>query len=105
VFTKVYDQDIRRLLAMSDMWQYRVPPVPLDRKAILTDSFVDSRKGDAINGHKNAAPPQTNGGNSQAGSGLKDQKALSLRDNVELLDDRYAFKALLFAYLLNCVGL
>jgi hypothetical protein len=92
VFAKVYDQDIRRLLSMSDMWRYRVPPVPLDRGLILKGEFVDPRKesigggGSEVNGSGNTAE---SGSGSGTGSGLKDQKALSLKDNVELLDDRY----------------
>jgi ubiquitin-like 1-activating enzyme E1 B len=30
VFEKVFGQDIRRLLSMSDMWKSRTPPTPLD---------------------------------------------------------------------------
>ncbi|KAG8740350.1 E1 ubiquitin-activating protein uba2 [Ceratobasidium sp. 414] len=87
-FTKVYDQDIRRLLAMSDMWLHRVPPVPLDRKAILTGEFVDPRKETPSDSSNSNGTGNENGAtNTGSGSGLKDQKALSLRDNVELLDD------------------
>ncbi|KAG8720204.1 E1 ubiquitin-activating protein uba2 [Ceratobasidium sp. 395] len=88
-FAKVYDQDIRRLLAMSDMWAHRTPPVPLDRTAILKGEFVDPRKeipngaGSGTNGNSN----ENGATNTTSGSGLKDQKALTLKDNVELLDD------------------
>ncbi|KAG8678883.1 E1 ubiquitin-activating protein uba2, partial [Ceratobasidium sp. 394] len=88
VFTKVYDQDIRRLLAMSDMWLHRTPPVPLDRKTILTGEFTDPRKETPGSGSNTNGTRNENGTtNTSSGSGLKDQKALSLKDNVELLDD------------------
>ncbi|KAF8598877.1 hypothetical protein BDV93DRAFT_526479 [Ceratobasidium sp. AG-I] len=100
-FAKVYDQDIRRLLAMTDMWAHRVPPVPLDRTAILEGTFVDPRKANDVemgdgrraNGdtvQANGADKDTYGAGKStnaSGSGLRDQKALSLKDNVELLDD------------------
>ncbi|QRW07441.1 ubiquitin-conjugating enzyme E1 [Ceratobasidium sp. AG-Ba] len=91
VFSKVYDQDIRRLLSMSDMWAHRTPPVPLDRTAILKDEFVDPRKegkdGSTVKDRAPTANPDQNSNGQRAGSGLKDQKSLSLKDNVELLDD------------------
>ncbi|KAG8748810.1 E1 ubiquitin-activating protein uba2 [Ceratobasidium sp. 423] len=98
VFAKIYDQDIKRLLAMSDMWKYRTPPVPLDRGTILDGSFVDSRKdagaakendgASAIAGNGTEAKSGANAsGEKAAGAGLKDQKALSLKETVELFDD------------------
>ncbi|CAE7206508.1 unnamed protein product, partial [Rhizoctonia solani] len=94
VFAKIYDQDTKRLLAMSDMWKYRKPPLPLDRSTILDESFVDSRKdaGADANGENgsNGVDDKT-AGNARtertAGAGLKDQKALSLKETVELFDD------------------
>ncbi|KAF8732538.1 Ubiquitin-activating enzyme active site, partial [Rhizoctonia solani] len=96
-FAKIYDQDIRRLLAMSDMWKYRVPPVPLDRNAILEGVFVDSRN-EASSGKEEDGPnavgekegPNKGGDNSAgapAGAGLKDQKTLTLKETIELFDD------------------
>ncbi|CAE6506349.1 unnamed protein product [Rhizoctonia solani] len=100
VFAKIYDQDIRRLLAMSDMWKYRTPPVPLDRGTILEGTFVDSRKdagtekedgASTVAGNEAEATKEessTNvGGEKSAGAGLKDQKALNLKETVELFDD------------------
>ncbi|CAE6451163.1 unnamed protein product [Rhizoctonia solani] len=97
VFAKIYDQDINRLLAMSDMWKYRVPPVPLDRSAILEGAFVDSRndassgkeKDEAIAaGEKDGADSgRDNSNQAPTGAGLKDQKALTLKETVELFDD------------------
>ncbi|KAB5592720.1 Ubiquitin activating enzyme E1 [Ceratobasidium theobromae] len=69
---------------MLDMWLHRVPPVPLDRKAILTGSFVDSPANSVAKVQTTGAALDTN---SQPDSGLKDQKVLTLRENVELLDD------------------
>ncbi|KAH7323317.1 hypothetical protein B0J17DRAFT_682908 [Rhizoctonia solani] len=96
VFAKIYDQDVKRLLAMSDMWKHRTPPVPLDRSAILGGSFVDSRR-DVGSGEKSGASATGKSGavagetsvspEKSAGAGLKDQKALSLKETVELFDD------------------
>ncbi|KAJ6551695.1 hypothetical protein B0H19DRAFT_1211283 [Mycena capillaripes] len=111
VFQKVFDADIRNLLIMSDMWRARAPPVPLDFDAILDESFVLRReeppaapaahRNGKINGVAKPAnavasgsgsKPATNGASGTdastsaqaAGSGLKDQKQLSLKDNVLL---------------------
>ncbi|KAJ1305508.1 hypothetical protein OPQ81_000515 [Rhizoctonia solani] len=62
VFAKIYDQDVKRLLGMADM-----------------GVFVDSRK-EAASGKDKAE-------SGAAGAGLKDQKALSLKETVELFDD------------------
>ncbi|KAG5636460.1 hypothetical protein H0H81_007967 [Sphagnurus paluster] len=79
VFQKVFNADIKNLLIMSDMWRSRAPPVPLDFHAIMDGTFV--LHNEAING--------TNGSSIPNGSStiLKDQKALSLRDSVELFVD------------------
>ncbi|KAJ7510269.1 hypothetical protein B0H11DRAFT_1181473 [Mycena galericulata] len=105
VFQKVFDADIRNLLIMSDMWRARAPPVPLDFDAILDGTFELRREeppavvATAPNGKSNGAPKNvnavasgsgSNGANGVdstppgAGSGLKDQKQLSLKDNVLL---------------------
>ncbi|KAF7327636.1 Ubiquitin-like modifier activating enzyme 2 [Mycena kentingensis (nom. inval.)] len=96
VFEKVFNSDIRNLLSMADMWRSRAPPTPLDFDAILDDTFVLAREAPAAiqpNGHANGVLPKTNGtANAEAstssapaaGSGLKDQKQLSLKDNVLL---------------------
>ncbi|KAJ7227112.1 hypothetical protein GGX14DRAFT_628220 [Mycena pura] len=109
VFQKVFDADIRNLLIMSDMWRARAPPVPLDFDAILDETFVLRREEPPAaptahaNGKPNGVAKTANavaGGsklkalpngavipgevsNAQAG-GLKDQKQLSLKDNVLL---------------------
>ncbi|KAG6908635.1 hypothetical protein DXG01_003813 [Tephrocybe rancida] len=80
-FQKVFNADIKNLLVMADMWRSRAPPVPLDFDAILDDTFVLRAEvaPQTASGSKFPAP-SANG----SGSGLKDQRALSLRDNVEL---------------------
>ncbi|KAI0327705.1 hypothetical protein GY45DRAFT_1327242 [Cubamyces sp. BRFM 1775] len=101
VFDKVFHSDILNLLSMADMWRSRAPPVPLEFDAIRAGSFVLNRP--SQNGA--AAPPvqeQTNGAKgststekmlngsssstnaSTSGAKLKDQRALSLQDNLEL---------------------
>ncbi|KAJ7078490.1 hypothetical protein C8R44DRAFT_825307 [Mycena epipterygia] len=111
VFQKVFDADIRNLLIMSDMWRARAPPVPLDFEAILDGTFVlrpevlaaapaTAPSNGKINGIAKTANAAASGSGSQAhingadtdagssapaaGSGLKDQKQLSLKDNVLL---------------------
>ncbi|KAI8970626.1 hypothetical protein BD414DRAFT_250378 [Trametes punicea] len=102
VFNKVFHADILNLLSMADMWRSRAPPVPLDFDAIRAGTFVltrpphngsatpgqtDRAKGSTstekmLNG-RGAAPPSS--APSAAGeAGLKDQRALSLQDNLEL---------------------
>lgn len=65
------------------MWKSRSPPIPLDYEGIMHDSFVLRPNGvPAVNGQANgAAPPK-----------LKDQRALSLKDNVVLFIDRCGVK-------------
>lgn len=83
--TQVFDTDIRNLLIMADMWKSRSPPTPLDFDAILNGTFqnnesVNGREGNSVNGHSN--------GSNQT-SVLKDQRALSLKDNLDLFVSRY----------------
>lgn len=64
---------------MSDMWKSRSPPTPLDLEGIMTDSFVlrqEPPNGVAPVTHNGAAAPK-----------LKDQRTLSLKDNVMLFID------------------
>nr|GAT60818.1 ubiquitin-like modifier activating enzyme 2 [Mycena chlorophos] len=95
VFEKVFNADIRNLLSMADMWRSRSPPTPLDFDAILDGSFLVPAA-PQVNGHVNGvasgSKTQANGtvdaqassSSAAAGSGLKDQKQLSLKDNVLL---------------------
>ena len=79
---------------MADMWRSREPPTPLDFEGIKNGTFVLNKKT-----HKEDAPAQsqtktsdvTNGStpNGTSSSGLKDQRALSLKDNVVLFVARF----------------
>ncbi|KAI0353339.1 hypothetical protein OH77DRAFT_1407125 [Trametes cingulata] len=107
VFNKVFHADILNLLSMADMWRSRAPPVPLDFDAIRAGTFVLTRPAQNGSSASAQAQAQTNGakgsaatekqlngtGNGAAGTstaagassaGLKDQRALSLQDNLEL---------------------
>ncbi|KAI0646080.1 hypothetical protein C8Q79DRAFT_960915 [Trametes meyenii] len=108
VFNKVFHADILNLLSMADMWRSRAPPTPLDFDAIRAGSFVLARQtqnGTAVpvpttNGQVNgtgggstSAERTLNGGGATSSTpptaaasstGLKDQRALSLQDNLEL---------------------
>ncbi|OBZ78036.1 Ubiquitin-activating enzyme E1-like protein [Grifola frondosa] len=108
VFDKVFNSDILNLLSMADMWRSRAPPTPLDFEAIENGTFVHktpngTRTNGAIAGSSNSTgngqvPRTTNSGSpdkvlagtssgassSSTPSGLKDQRALSLQDNLEL---------------------
>ncbi|KAH8813723.1 hypothetical protein DL96DRAFT_1625225 [Flagelloscypha sp. PMI_526] len=81
VFDKIFNNDIRNLLIMEDMWRARAPPTPLDWDAIFNGSLQLPAS---------SAPPtqastsaSTNGDASQ----LKDQKSLTLKENLELFID------------------
>lgn len=102
---------------MSDMWRSREPPVPLDFDAIMDGTFVlrpddsaaeiGTTNGHGVNGvDKNASASGSksapNAQNGHSGSKtapapttaagttvMKDQKELSLKDNVELFVSRY----------------
>ncbi|KAF8154730.1 hypothetical protein B0H34DRAFT_717633 [Crassisporium funariophilum] len=107
VFQKVFNADIKNLLVMADMWRSRSPPTPLDFDAIEDGSFevhgaeswststhgngnanavasgsgnahASSSTAKAVNGHANG------NGNASHGQGLKDQRALTLKDNLDL---------------------
>jgi ubiquitin-like 1-activating enzyme E1 B len=118
----VYNTDIRNLLSMADMWRSRAPPIPLDFAAIRTGSSV-LRPEKNETSHSNVSPPKTpsrsgvNGlkvasgkgsekarrGNkttqpvasSSASGGLKDQRTLTLHDNLLLFVSRYVTMELL----------
>jgi len=99
---EVFNDDINRLLKMDEMWKVagRVKPVPLDVEAINSGSFVTPPL-------RNAPPVQapaaasashtaTNGSSSDAGPSkstvshatLRDQRELSVKDNLDLFVDR-----------------
>ncbi|KAG6817377.1 hypothetical protein H0H87_009564 [Tephrocybe sp. NHM501043] len=80
-FQKVFNGDIKNLLVMADMWKSREPPVPLDFDSILDGTFV-------LRGEAEISAPRNNSIDSAPnGTGLKDQRALSLKDSVELFVD------------------
>ncbi|KIO32722.1 hypothetical protein M407DRAFT_212746 [Tulasnella calospora MUT 4182] len=101
VFNKVFNEDIKRLLSMADMWTARKPPTPLDRDLILTDKFVPpavpapsssepSRRANAtvtVNGTGSSTIPNGGVASSSSQAKLKDQRQLSLKDNVQLFDE------------------
>ncbi|OJT14808.1 Ubiquitin-activating enzyme E1-like [Trametes pubescens] len=98
-FDKVFHSDVLNLLSMGDMWRSRAPPTPLDFDAIRAGTFVLARKSKngavapQTNGTtgSSVAEKQLNGGSTSAsvsaeanGAKLKDQRALTLQDNLEL---------------------
>jgi ubiquitin-like 1-activating enzyme E1 B len=96
---------------MEDMWRYRDKPVPLDFDLIQSDQFVlrgrvNSAPADGVlrpangnsgvEGHLNGVTSR-NGGSAtptstvsagKSGHGLKDQRSLSLRENLTLFISR-----------------
>ncbi|TYJ54852.1 hypothetical protein B9479_004443 [Cryptococcus floricola] len=87
VFHKVFNEDIQRLLAMEDMWKKegRVKPVPLDYDTIMDDSFTVpplrvAPAAQPANGDKS-------NGKAKPAALLRDQKELSLKENLELFLD------------------
>ncbi|KAJ9093110.1 hypothetical protein QFC20_007218 [Naganishia adeliensis] len=91
VFEKVFSDDIKRLLSMEDMWkvQGRVKPVPLEYESIMYGDFVtppvrkaqtNGKQNDKQNGNKAPADVART-------TGLKDQRELSVKDNLELFID------------------
>lgn len=112
-FCQVFHSDILNLLSMSDMWRSREPPTPLDFNAIKNGTFVLEKRTHSENGvHRNGAAASSSrrhnttavnrssadteeksngtsaGTSSNSGAGLKDQRALSLQDNLELFVSR-----------------
>jgi ubiquitin-like 1-activating enzyme E1 B len=100
VFTKVFHSDILNLLSMSDMWRARAAPTPLDFTAIQEGRFFIQRPSNSstttgsaqiihfqpANGHANGKTPSASSSSSLSNgvSGLRDQRALSLHDTLEL---------------------
>ena len=109
----MFNEDINRLLAMDDMWKVpgRIRPVPLDYDGIMSGSFVmppsrtsateASESGTGKDGNKQSAggPLPVKGSIRAKGAGganglanghssmLKDQKELSLKENLVLFVD------------------
>ena len=70
---------------MSDMWKFRTPPMPLDRNAILGVSLDDNS---ASRTTSKEQAPIISPLESHANDVLRDQRTLTLRDNVLLFDTR-----------------
>lgn len=64
VFAKIFSSDVKRLLGMEEMWKNRRKPVPLDFEEAMSAEQAGQ------------------------GSGLRDQRALSLRETIELFEQR-----------------
>ena len=118
--TQVFHNDIRNLLSMEDMWRFRDKPVPLDFDLIQNDQFilhgqavntvdpsptptggilhpvngdssVDMRLNGSIANRKSSSASSTPKGSAAKSShGLKDQRSLSLRENLALFVSRLA---------------
>ena len=99
---------------MEDMWRYRDKPVPLDFDLIQSDQFVlrgqvnsavnapadgvlrPANGNSGVEGHLNGvmsrngsiANPTSTGSADKSGHGLKDQRSLSLRENLTLFVSR-----------------
>lgn len=71
-FTKVFGEDIKRLLMMEDMWQHRTAPIPLNYDEMMTSQNNQIQNGDKKNNC------------TSSGTGLKDQQTLSLKDSFDL---------------------
>jgi ubiquitin-like 1-activating enzyme E1 B len=114
-YPKVFHCDVLNLLSMEDMWRFRDKPVPLDFDLIQNDQFVlrgqatgvVDRPADSTSHHANGdknvdvrpsgSTSNLNGNSTAAivddttartGHGLKDQRSLSLRENLDLFVSR-----------------
>lgn len=107
--SQVFRSDVENLLSMADMWRSREPPTPLDFDGIRQGTF-SVKKTPQVNGnglttnghHANGSAPKATGSSateqllngasssSTSAAALKDQRTLSLEDNVELFVGRYA---------------
>ena len=90
---QVFRSDILNLLSMADMWKTRAPPVPLSFEGIKNGSFIlRGKPANVTMSNGTAAPVNSQNGHgastSAAGAGLKDQKTLTLQDNLELFVSR-----------------
>ena len=113
--SQVFYNDIRNLLSMEDMWRFRDKPVPLDFDLIQSDQFslrgqainavgpstdgilrpvngdssVDLRLNGSIPDHKSSSSSSApKGSTAKSSHGLKDQRSLSLRENLTLFVSR-----------------
>ena len=117
VDSQVFHNDVLNLLSMEDMWRFRDKPVPLDFDLIQNDQFtlrgqvasavnppaggiLRPANGDSgVEGRLNGSVTSYNGNSptptptpkesvANAGHGLKDQRSLSLRENLTLFVSR-----------------
>jgi hypothetical protein len=72
---------------MVDMWKSRSPPTPLDFDAILNGSYSPNNAKSVNDSESNSVNGRSSGSN-QA-QVLKDQRALTLKDNLDLFISRY----------------
>ena len=93
----MFNADIKNLLSMADMWRSRSPPTPLDFDSIMEGSFdlngARSLTADAVASGSGSGSDRNSSSNSAKlpnGNGdiLKDQRALTLKDNLELFVSR-----------------
>jgi ubiquitin-like 1-activating enzyme E1 B len=114
-YAQIFHDDILNLLSMEDMWRFRDKPVPLDFDLIRSDQFVlrgqvisaadltadgilrpvngDSVVDRRLNGRTAnlngiSASPTPKDPPTRPGHGLKDQRSLSLRENLDLFVSR-----------------
>jgi ubiquitin-like 1-activating enzyme E1 B len=96
---QVFNEDINRLLKMDEMWKVhgRVKPVALDVESINDGSFITPPLRNAppapVASGPNAEKSGTNGAGPSSDtsvkqSTLKDQRELSVKDNLDLFVDR-----------------
>ncbi|KNE93250.1 hypothetical protein PSTG_13363 [Puccinia striiformis f. sp. tritici PST-78] len=72
VFEKLFQEDIKRLLMMEDMWEHRRAPTPLNY-----DQLASQELNQPENGHQNQQAVPSAGG-------LKDQQTLTLKNSFDL---------------------
>ena len=115
VDSQVFHNDILNLLSMEDMWRFRDKPVPLDFDLIQKDQFilrgqmasavnppadgnlrpangdggVKGRLNGSVTSHDGSnAAPTSKESPAKPGHGLKDQRSLTLRENLTLFVSR-----------------
>ena len=121
--SQVFHNDILNLLSMEDMWRFRDKPVPLDFDLIQSDQFtlrgqvanganpptdgnlrpangdsgVNGRLNGSVTSHDgSSATPTSKGPTAKPGHGLKDQRSLTLRENLTLFVSRLVSVLLLY---------
>jgi ubiquitin-like 1-activating enzyme E1 B len=103
---QVFHSDITNLLSMEDMWRSRAKPTPLSFDGILNGSFtlpqISTQPTNGVSSKSSAnqnsadlsiashgSASESNGSPLKSASGLKDQRALTLHDNLDLFVSRY----------------